>query len=154
MTSTAASTTSLRLGEAPRRAVRKVQAAGPGSCLTQRLALLSRRRVADDSGDAVCRGGGRRKAVRRQSQAGAASPGETQLERREDETLFVVGEVLPSSTPRDFSPPFPLPSLQSPSAGKTSQVRTGRLDFCKVTAAGDLSSLQRGSPDPPNQPSL
>lgn len=89
----------------------------------------------------------------KQSQAGAASPGETQQERPKGETLFVVDEFSPSSIPRDFSPPFPLPSLQSPSVGKTSQVRTGHIDFRKVTVARDSSRPQWGSPDPPYQPS-
>lgn len=89
----------------------------------------------------------------KQSRAGAASPGETQLERPKGETS-VVGESSPSSIPRDFSPPFPSPSLQSPSVGKTSQVRRGHIDFRKVTMARDGSRPQWGSPDPPSQPSL
>lgn len=128
-----------------------VQAEGPGSCLTQPPGSAEQEEDGRMTQEVLFEGG-RREAVSRQSQAGAASPGETQPERPKDETCS--GGVCPSSISWDFSPPFPLPSLQSPSAGKTSRVRTARLDFCKVTVARVGSCPQRGGPDPPHQLSL
>lgn len=86
-----------------------VQAEGPGSCLTQPPGSAEQEEGGRMTQEMLFEGG-RREAVSRQSQAGAASPGETQPERPKDETLLVVGEfahppshgtsALPSLCPR------------------------------------------------------
>lgn len=86
---------------------------------------------------------GRWEAVRRQSQAGAAS--QSRQERPRDETLFVVG--LFSSIPSGVRSPFPLPSPQRTLVGKMWLVRTSLLRFWVVTEGRDGSCPQQGSPD-------
>lgn len=130
--STAASTvaTSPSPGEAPREVGMSLTqlpapGAGAGRGVTQECAW------------------GRWEAVRRQSQAGAAS--QSRQERPRDETLFVVG--LFSSVPRGVCSPFPLPSPQRTLVGKMWRVRTNLLGFWEVIEGSNGSCPQQGSPD-------
>lgn len=90
--------------------------------------------------------GGSWEAVSRQNQVGAASPSQRQLERAEDETLFVVG--LSSHPPSRGMSALPFP-FASTVVGKMSQVRTSHLDFCEVTEPELAPAHSRAALTPP-----